>query len=96
MNRSISCQPAWVAISKAGCCEPAVLVFVGDQLTAVVTHLGVSVSEDLRGHWHLEIGFGPCQTVDPPIWADLGDARAWVETRWQAVGPVRHGEVLTP
>ena len=48
---------------------------------AVVTHLVRSVSDDLRSHWFLEVGFGPCAVPKVPEFNSLDEAQGWVLAR---------------
>lgn len=71
-----------------------VVVSNGDGLAAVLTRLA---QEDAgggyrAGDWFLEAGFGPCGVLgvgQPPAFATLEEAVAWVDARFAAT-PGRH------
>ena len=56
------------------------LVYRGDYLVAVLVRLS-DLQEGLAGQWFLEKGFGPLETPDPPVFADLAEAEAWMAER---------------
>lgn len=70
-------QPTLVASGEDG---DGRLVYRGDYLVAVLVRLS-DVQEGLAGCWFLEKGFGPLDTPDPPIFADLAKAEAWMAAR---------------
>ena len=54
------------------------LVLAGGRLVAVLVRLTDAGHGSEREHWFLEAGFGPCSTVLPPAFPDLGAAEGWV------------------
>ncbi|WP_334161225.1 hypothetical protein [Phenylobacterium sp.] len=70
-------EPALVASGEDG---DGRLVYRGDYLVAVLVRLS-DVQGGLAGRWFLEKGFGPLETPAPPVFADLGEAEAWMNAR---------------
>jgi hypothetical protein len=60
--------------------EAGLMVFADGVLVAVFSYLKNTVDEDdLRDHWYLEAGFGPCGGVIPaPILRSQEEAERWV------------------
>ena len=58
-----------------------VLALVNGELAAVLVRLDHEAHEDMRGHWVIEIGFGPYDAFPGPTFANLEDADAWLKTR---------------
>ena len=56
------------------------LVFADGFLVAVLVHLADEHGAD-EGKWFLEAGFGRVDHPDPPKFADLDGAQAWIEHR---------------
>ena len=86
MDPRLTCQPTRVAIGNRA--EEGFLIFADDCLVAVITHLQRTVSEDLRCHWFLEAGFGPCAAYPPPEFDTPDEVQRWVLARLAA-----HNEV---
>lgn len=57
------------------------LVLAGGRLVAVLVRLTDAEHGSKREHWFLEAGFGPCSTVLPPAFPNLGAAESWVRGR---------------
>jgi len=70
-------QPTLVASGEDG---EGRLVYRGDYLVAVLVRLS-DVQGGLAGRWFLETGFGPLDTPEPPIFADLDEAEGWIAAR---------------
>ncbi len=61
--------------------EEGLLVFdEGRRLVAVLTHLS-DQNEIAPGQWFLEVGFGPVDGVNHPIFRDLEATREWIGQR---------------
>jgi hypothetical protein len=60
------------------------LVLWNDRLVAVLVRLMDEMYGEERGGWFLEAGFGPCNSVRPPVFADLDAAQVWVRGRLAA------------
>ncbi|GEP07051.1 hypothetical protein [Methylobacterium oxalidis] len=56
------------------------LVFVDDFLVVVLVRLSEEHGDE-AGLWFLEAGFGPVDHSDPPKFADLDEAQAWIAKR---------------
>ena len=71
-----------VAVSKDKS-EPGCLVFADSVLVAVISHLEETVDGELQHRWFLEVGFGPCDSVEPhPTFASKDEeAQAWIASR---------------
>jgi hypothetical protein len=59
------------------------LIFANDQLSAVIVRLdGEAHHPELKGQWHLEAGFGPCDArIAPPTFTTPEAAGSWVKQR---------------
>jgi hypothetical protein len=59
------------------------LIFADDQLASVVVRLdGEAHAPEHKGHWHLEAGFGKCDSrTAPTIFMTLEEAAGWVRQR---------------
>lgn len=57
------------------------LVLAGGRLVAVLVRLTDAGHGSKREHWFLEAGFGPCSSVLPPAFPNLGAAESWVRGR---------------
>lgn len=59
------------------------LVLVDGKLAAVFARLDSTAhAPEQRGRWHLEAGFGPCESIGRALlFSTLGDAVRWVEAR---------------
>jgi hypothetical protein len=57
------------------------LILADNQLAAVIVRLdGEHHGPEHKGLWHLEAGFGKCNTrVSPPVFTTPKEAGAWVE-----------------
>ncbi|MDR7036671.1 MULTISPECIES: hypothetical protein [Methylobacterium] len=75
---SIQVQPVRVETDSSD--EAGELVFADGRLVAVLVQLS-DEHEAEAGMWFLEAGFGRLQTPDAPKFADLDEARAWIEQR---------------
>ena len=75
----LTLQPVPVNTSTAD--EDGCLIFADGQLMAVIVQLDGSVTEDLRGQWYLEVGFGPCSDFNHPTFASAAEAEDWVRSR---------------
>ena len=72
---SLHLQPARVATgSRDDECE---LVFSEGCLVAVLVRLSEAHAHE-AGMWFLEAGFGRVDDPDPPKFADLDEAQAWI------------------
>jgi hypothetical protein len=78
-------QPVLVATGENG---DARLVWRDQELVAVLVRLS-DTHEQLAGRWFLEKGFGPLDAPEPPTFADLDAALAWMRNRLRdaAAGP---------
>jgi hypothetical protein len=75
---SLTLQPVRV---NTGFVEEGVLVFDGQRrLVAVLVHLS-NEHEIAPGEWFLEAGFGPLSSVSFPAFADLNEAKNWINQR---------------
>jgi hypothetical protein len=62
------------------------LALFGGQLVAVLSRLDGEIHDaDLKGRWHLEAGFGPCQDTGH-VFATRDDITAWVTRRTNGSG----------
>lgn len=62
------------------------LALLDGQLVAVLSRLDGEIHDaDLKGHWHLEAGFGPCQDAGR-VFATRDDITAWVARRTKGSG----------
>jgi hypothetical protein len=75
---TLSLQPITIAGDTAA--ERGLLVFDDSLLVAVLVCLGAQYYGDERGHWHIEIGFGPCSTR-PTSYSTLDAALSWIAER---------------
>jgi hypothetical protein len=75
---SLRLQPVQVATGSAD--GESQLVFHDDFLVAVLVRLS-DLHGDNVGMWFLEAGFGRVDDPNPPIFADLDDAQAWIASR---------------
>ena len=83
MTHSISFQAIPILID--GHDTQGQLVLVDGDLVAVLSRLdGEAHDPEVKGHWHLEAGFGPCQVVPGEVFATLDQAGAWVRERVEA------------
>lgn len=77
-----------ISVRSDGGSHEGRLVFVNGDLLAVFTR--ITAEENAPGSkpgWFLEAGFGPCSSlmaVQPPVFASLDEAVAWVRGRLQA------------
>jgi hypothetical protein len=56
------------------------LILADGQLAAVIVCLdGEYHDRECKGRWHLEAGFGKCNTRDTPLFKTPDEAGAWVE-----------------
>ena len=56
------------------------LILADNQLAAVFVRLdGTHHDPEHKGLWHLEAGFGRCNTRDAPLFKTPEEAGAWVE-----------------
>jgi hypothetical protein len=61
------------------------LVLLGEDLVAVLSRLdGEAHDPEMKGSWHLEAGFGPCQVASGEVFATLDQAGAWVREQVEA------------
>jgi len=72
-------QPVRVATNTRP--EDGFLVFADHCLVAVITPLQTSVSGELRSHWFLKAGFGPCAVHTHPAFEGLDKAELWMRER---------------
>lgn len=79
MPFDISFQPLRVLID--GHDSEGRLIFADDHLSAVIVRLD-GEHHDLQGKglWHLEAGFGKCNTASAPLFKTPDEAGAWVKT----------------
>jgi hypothetical protein len=78
MPLDISFQPMRVLID--GHDSDGRLVLADSQLAAVIVRLdGETHNPEHKGRWHLEAGFGKCNTRDAPLFKTPDEAGAWVE-----------------
>ena len=80
---SLRLQPVRVA---TGPDEEGLLVFTGERLVAVLTHLS-DQHDNLTGHWFLEAGFGRLGGCNHPDFADLDAAQDWMGRRLARTHP---------
>ncbi len=75
----ISFQPMRVLID--GHDSEGILILADNQLAAVFVRLdGQTHNPEHKGLWHLEAGFGKCDTrVAPPMFTTREEAGVWVE-----------------
>ncbi len=80
MDPQITCKTILIPANRAGVVEEGLLIFADNQLMAVVIHLQQVVSEQFRGLWHLEAGFGPCAITEASRLAfpSPREAQLWV------------------
>lgn len=71
-------QPVQVATGSSD--TQSHLVFSDGFLVAVLVQLS-DTHGNAAGMWFLEAGFGPVDHPEPPTFADLDDAQAWIEQR---------------
>ena len=79
---SLRLQPVRVATNSDD--TESLLVFHEGFLVAVLVQLSEEHEEE-AGRWYLEAGFGRLDHPNPPSFAVLDDAQAWIEH--QLVGP---------
>jgi hypothetical protein len=80
MTVSISFQPIPILID--GHDTQGQLVLAEGQLVAVVSRIdGETHAPEVKGQWHLEAGFGPCQDSGGSVFRTLDEAGAWVGER---------------
>jgi hypothetical protein len=61
------------------------LVLVKGDLVAVLARLdGESHDPEVKRHWHLEAGFGPCREVPGRVFTSLDEAGAWASEQVEA------------
>ncbi|MGQ7792834.1 hypothetical protein ACUN0C_10535 [Faunimonas sp. B44] len=60
--------------------EDGRLVFADDRLVAILVRL--SDQHEAAGKWFLEAAFGPAETGDHPVFADLDAASTWLAARF--------------
>lgn len=72
---SLHLQP--VRVDTGSSDEECELVFSNSRLVAVLVRLSDD-HEDEAGMWFLEVGFGRVDHPDPPTFADLDAAQAWI------------------
>ena len=71
-------QPVQVATGSDD--QESQLVFVDGFLAAVLVRLSEQHGKD-AGKWFLEAGFGRVDDYRAPVFADLGEAQAWIKAR---------------
>lgn len=82
------CQAVTVNTGMGG--ERGTLVFIREQLVAVLVQIGANqdVEQKLHGKWFLEAGFGPCQDWNNGlVFASRDEAVAWVREQVLTDGP---------
>lgn len=57
------------------------LAFVDGTLVAILVRLSGDEVAELRGHWFVEAGFGPCEVRQQTTFANLNEAREWIADR---------------
>jgi hypothetical protein len=78
MTLKISFQPMPVLID--GHASEGRLILADSQLAAVIVRLdGEHHDLERQGLWHLEAGFGKCNTRDARLFRTPDEAGAWVE-----------------
>jgi hypothetical protein len=75
---SLRLQPVQVATGSND--AESQLVFEDGFLVAVLVHLSDEHEGD-AGKWYLEAGFGRVDSPNPPKFADLDEAQAWINQR---------------
>ena len=78
MRMSLILEPARVETGSTD--EEGYLVRADGRLVAVLVRLSDAQGE-LAGRWFLEVGFGPCDSVDGPVFESLADAEVWIQER---------------
>ena len=73
---SLQLQPVRIATGSND--EEGQLVFQGSHLVAILVQLA-DQHEDEAGAWFLEASFGLVAHPNPPLFADLDEAQAWIE-----------------
>jgi len=68
-------QPVQVATGSED--QESQLVFHEGLLVAILVQLSEFHEAD-AGKWFLEVGFGRVSNLCPPIFAEIGDAQAWI------------------
>jgi hypothetical protein len=77
MTLDISFMPMRVLID--GHDSEGRLILADSQLTVVIVCLdGEYHDRECKGRWHLEAGFGKCNTRDAPLFKTPDEAGAWV------------------
>ena len=76
-------QPVQVATGSDD--QESQLVFADGFLAAVLVKLSEQHGENW-GKWFLEAGFGRVYDYRAPIFADLGEAQAWIKARLTGAG----------
>jgi hypothetical protein len=80
MAGTVSFQPIPILID--GHDSEGTLVLYGRDLVAVLARLdGEAHDPEIKGRWHLEAGFGPCQDVQMRLFETLDEAAAWARLR---------------
>jgi hypothetical protein len=82
MPPSIRLQPAKLATYSAD--RTACLTFVDGVLVAVLVRLDDPGHGKARGSWFLEVGFGPCETANPPVFPTVEAPQRWVLAQCEA------------
>jgi hypothetical protein len=83
MTLPISFQPIPILID--GHDTQGQLVLLGRDLVAVLSRLdGETHDPEVKGHWHLEAGFGPCEEVGGMVFQTLDQAGKWARARVEA------------
>jgi hypothetical protein len=76
---SITLQPLPVMTGSQD--QEGRLVLADGQLVAVLVRLADEVHGAERGGWFLEVGFGPCDGPEHPVFESLDEAQVWVRRR---------------
>lgn len=79
---SLRLQP--VTVGAGSLDTESQLVFADGFFVAVLVRLS-DMHEDQAGMWFLEAGFGRFAYTDPPIFADLDAAQAWIADQLSSV-----------
>ena len=74
MTRGIELQPVRLAVGEQ---TVGRLIFYEGWLVGVISRLTEVHGPD-AGRWFLEVGFGPLDGLDHPVFEDLHVARQWV------------------
>jgi hypothetical protein len=54
------------------------LLFIGDELVAVLVRLDDEIHGEDRGKWFVEVRFGHVKTPEPPLFSDPQEAANWL------------------